>query len=70
MKRTGKRAPSPCIDVCRFDPQTGWCLGCGRTASETREWSKQTPFRRNRLKQQLPDRLVKLKNKRALLSSE
>ena len=20
---------SPCIDVCRFDEETGWCFGCG-----------------------------------------
>ncbi|MDA0785843.1 MAG: DUF1289 domain-containing protein [Proteobacteria bacterium] len=69
MKRTGKRAPSPCIDVCRLDPKTGWCLGCGRTAGEIGEWSKLTPFRRGRLQQELARRLGKL-GQRTLLESE
>ncbi|MBL6940469.1 MAG: DUF1289 domain-containing protein [Alphaproteobacteria bacterium] len=69
MKRAGKRALSPCIDVCRLDLQTGCCLGCGRTAGEIGEWSKLTPFRRSRLQQELASRLVKLR-KRALLKSQ
>lgn len=69
MKRTGKRAPSPCIDICDLDAKTGWCLGCGRTAAEIGEWSKLTPFRRNRLRQELANRLVKLR-KHARLKSE
>ncbi len=60
MKRTGKRAPSPCIDVCNLDPKTGWCLGCGRTAGEIGEWLKLTPFRRSRLQRELARRLGKL----------
>ena len=63
MKRTGKRALSPCIDVCRLDPKTRWCLGCGRTADEIGEWSKLTPFRRSRLQQELPGRLEELKKR-------
>jgi predicted Fe-S protein YdhL (DUF1289 family) len=31
---------SPCIDVCRFDSRTGWCIGCGRTLAECRLWKK------------------------------
>jgi predicted Fe-S protein YdhL (DUF1289 family) len=32
--------PSPCIDVCRMDPATGWCLGCRRTIDEIAAWSR------------------------------
>ena len=60
MKRAAKRAQSPCIDVCRPDPKTGWCLGCGRTDAEIGEWPKLTPFRRSRLERELTRRLVKL----------
>ena len=60
MKRRARRAQSPCIDVCRLDTKTGWCLGCGRTAAEIREWRKLTPFRRSRLEQEFTRRLVKL----------
>lgn len=60
LKRRGKRALSPCIDVCRLDPESGWCLGCGRTADEIRAWAKLSPFRRNRLHKELDRRLVRL----------
>ncbi len=60
MTRRAKRAQSPCVDVCRLDPRTGWCLGCGRTTAEIREWVKLTPFRRNRLERELARRVAKL----------
>jgi hypothetical protein len=30
--------PSPCTDVCRIDPSTGWCEGCLRTIDEIVAW--------------------------------
>lgn len=32
--------PSPCIDVCRMDPATGWCEGCRRTLDEIAAWGR------------------------------
>ena len=69
MTRRAKRAQSPCVDVCRVDPRTGWCLGCGRTDAEIREWVKLTPFRRKRLERELAQRVAKLE-KRASLEDE
>ena len=31
--------PSPCINVCRMDAATGWCVGCQRTLQEIAAWS-------------------------------
>lgn len=31
--------PSPCIDVCRMNPATGFCDGCLRTIDEIANWS-------------------------------
>jgi predicted Fe-S protein YdhL (DUF1289 family) len=31
--------PSPCVSVCRIDPQSGWCEGCARTIDEIAQWS-------------------------------
>jgi predicted Fe-S protein YdhL (DUF1289 family) len=31
--------PSPCINVCRMNPGTGWCEGCQRTLDEIAAWS-------------------------------
>ncbi len=30
--------PSPCISVCRIDPDSGWCEGCQRTIEEIAGW--------------------------------
>ena len=29
---------SPCISICKTDPQTGYCYGCGRNDDEKRLW--------------------------------
>ena len=33
-----KKAISPCISICRTDPVTGYCYGCGRTNDEKKKW--------------------------------
>ena len=32
---------SPCIDVCRYDEATGWCLGCGMSRKDKKHWKKE-----------------------------
>ena len=29
---------SPCVGVCKLDPRTGTCEGCGRTIAEIASW--------------------------------
>tara|TARA_B100000941_G_scaffold138279_1_gene97985 strand:- start:190 stop:441 length:252 start_codon:yes stop_codon:yes gene_type:complete len=29
---------SPCISICKTDPKTGYCYGCGRTNEEKKTW--------------------------------
>ena len=29
---------SPCISICKIDPKTGYCYGCGRTVDEKKIW--------------------------------
>jgi predicted Fe-S protein YdhL (DUF1289 family) len=29
---------SPCISICKTDPQTGYCYGCGRSNEEKKTW--------------------------------
>jgi predicted Fe-S protein YdhL (DUF1289 family) len=31
---------TPCINVCKINPQTKLCDGCGRTIDEISYWSK------------------------------
>ena len=33
---------SPCIDVCRLNPHTGYCKGCFRTLEEIKSWKTMT----------------------------
>lgn len=54
---------SPCVDVCRFDGPTGWCLACGRTLAECREWKRANHARLKALGAQLPQRLRKLEQR-------
>ena len=29
---------SPCISICKTDPSSGYCYGCGRTIEEKKNW--------------------------------
>ena len=29
---------SPCISICKTDPSTGYCYGCGRNNEEKKIW--------------------------------
>ena len=33
-----QHVPSPCVNVCQMDAQTGLCLGCLRTIDEIAGW--------------------------------
>lgn len=34
------RVPSPCVSVCRMDPDNGLCSGCLRTIDEIIAWGR------------------------------
>jgi len=51
---------SPCIDLCRMDRKTGWCVGCLRTPDEIRGWTKMTDYRRHKVLAETPRRRRKL----------
>ena len=40
---------SPCINVCRMCPDTGWCEGCQRTIAEIAAWSRASDDERRRI---------------------
>ena len=35
------KVTSPCISVCKTDPLTGFCYGCGRTKEEKTIWKNE-----------------------------
>ncbi len=52
-----KSHKSPCIDICKFSGAKGWCLGCGRTKEECRQWKSLKPFDRKKLEKNLKKRM-------------
>jgi len=48
---------SPCINVCRLDPATRWCLGCARTGAEIARWTAIDDAARQAILDVLPERL-------------
>jgi predicted Fe-S protein YdhL (DUF1289 family) len=53
-------AKNPCIDVCKFDKKTGFCLGCLRTRDECKDWKKMKDGKRIRILDERKQREAKL----------
>ena len=53
-----KSPKSPCIDVCKFSVQNGWCIGCGRTREECQKWKKMKPFDTKALQKHIVKRML------------
>ena len=51
---------SPCVEVCRFDGRTGWCVACGRSLEECRAWRKASRPQLMKISAELPRRLARL----------
>jgi predicted Fe-S protein YdhL (DUF1289 family) len=51
---------SPCEKICRLDPATGWCRGCGRNLCEIEHWARYSDAERARVMAVLPQRLATL----------
>ena len=56
--------PSPCTDVCRIDPGTGWCEGCLRTIDEIGAWGALDDRARRDIWKRLPARRQRLADER------
>ena len=33
---------SPCISICKTDPVSGFCYGCGRTNEDKKKWKSES----------------------------
>lgn len=51
---------SPCINICVVDPETGFCVGCGRTRDEIASWLAISPQARRQIMSGLPERVETL----------
>jgi hypothetical protein len=57
--------PSPCIDVCKIDGNTGMCIGCLRTRDEIRGWKNMTDDLRLEMIEELSHRKANLEASKA-----
>ena len=48
--------PSPCTNICRMNPATGWCSGCWRTLAEIAAWSTMADDDKRHIWSLLPSR--------------
>jgi uncharacterized protein len=54
---------SPCAKICTLEPESGLCLGCGRTLQEIANWSAFTESERASVMMELPARLNGLRRR-------
>jgi predicted Fe-S protein YdhL (DUF1289 family) len=47
---------SPCVNVCRMDPASGYCVGCQRSLEEIASWSAYSAAEKRAVLAQLPAR--------------
>ncbi|WP_428607609.1 DUF1289 domain-containing protein [Sedimenticola sp.] len=55
---------TPCVGVCKMDPQSGWCFGCGRTEHEIDQWQAFDDATKTSLEERLPERVKSLIDRR------
>ena len=56
---------TPCVKLCVVDPDSGFCIGCGRSRSEIAGWITMSPDERRGVMAELDDRMDSLtRNKR------
>ena len=49
---------TPCIGVCRIDPDSDLCTGCARTLDEIADWGTMSEDQRRAVMAQLPARMA------------
>jgi predicted Fe-S protein YdhL (DUF1289 family) len=56
---------TPCIKICVVDPETGFCIGCGRTRGEIGGWLGMSPEERRGVMNLLPERVATLTQRKS-----
>jgi len=50
---------TPCINICKIDPATRLCEGCGRSLDEIARWGSMSDAERAAIMRALPERRIK-----------
>ena len=49
---------SPCVNICRIERGSPWCVGCARTSAEIARWGSTDDADRDAVMAQLPARMA------------
>jgi predicted Fe-S protein YdhL (DUF1289 family) len=56
---------TPCVKICVVDPETGFCIGCGRTRGEIGGWLGMSADQRRTVMADLPERVASLTRRKS-----
>ncbi|BAQ17957.1 DUF1289 domain-containing protein [Methyloceanibacter caenitepidi] len=56
---------TPCVNICMLEPESGLCIGCGRSGDEIAGWVDMSPDERRAIMAALPERLRNLEEETA-----
>jgi uncharacterized protein len=56
---------TPCVKICVVEPETGFCIGCGRTRMEIAQWLAMSPLERHSVMETLPERVATLTQRKS-----
>jgi uncharacterized protein len=56
---------TPCVKICVVEPETGFCIGCGRTRGEIADWIAMAPDERHKVMEGLPERVATLTQRKS-----
>jgi uncharacterized protein len=56
---------TPCVKICVVDPETGFCIGCGRTRQEIGSWLGLSAEQRRQVMGGLPERVATLTQRKS-----
>lgn len=56
---------TPCVKICVVEPETGFCIGCGRTRGEIAAWLAMGASERRSVMNGLPERVATLTQRKS-----
>jgi uncharacterized protein len=56
---------TPCIKICVVEPESGFCIGCGRTRMEIADWIEMAAVERRYVMDQLQERIATLTSRKS-----
>jgi uncharacterized protein len=56
---------TPCVKICVVDPETEFCIGCGRTRSEIASWIGMGSDERVKVMAGLPERMATMTQRKS-----